>query len=276
MNRTPLYVASFAVVSLAALACNGTSTDGPAEGDDGLSVAQSNYTVEPEDKAAIGKIRAAVQDVNVSHVKFEADVAAPKNSVGSHSANGVRLGGVDWFQKWPGGVNADHSWSNGTEPGKRCMWASLLRFEAISNDLPDEVTEFMASYSAWGGGFYNWVDDYTKSTSSDASQARLWSWRTSLTKWISATARDGSCYLPTRNGVIKYMAACKEQVAGGGEMQGCSMSITPDEDVVSDSDAGSDASDAGSPGSDASDAGSPGSDASDAGSSGSTSSSSGQ
>jgi hypothetical protein len=236
MNRTPLYVASFIVASLAALACNGTTTpDGSNGSDEGLSVAQSNYTEEPEDKAAIAKIRAAVQDVNVSHVKFAASVAAPKNSVGGHSANGVRLGGVDWFQKWSGGVNADHSWSNGTELGKRCMWASLLRFEAISKDLPDEVTEFMSSYSAWGGGFYNWVDDYSKSESGDASQARLWAWRTGLTKWISATAKDGSCHLPTRSGLIKYVATCKEKVAGGGEMQGCNFNITPDDDEISGS-----------------------------------------
>jgi hypothetical protein len=213
------------------IACNSEQVP-EGDGLDAPGVANENYTIAPEDKAAIEKLRVAVKNLDQAKVSFEANTPFPKNAVGSVS-NQIRLFGIDWFQKWPGGLSADHSWSNGTDAGKRCMWASLLRFEAIAKDAPEEVVDFVASYRAWGGGFYNWVDDYSRPDSyGDGSKARLWAWRTGLSKWISATTRDGSCILPTRKGLIAYVAKCKAQVADGSEMQGCSVDIYPADDVV--------------------------------------------
>ena len=136
----------------------------------------------------------------------------------------VSLFGVDWFQKWPGGVSADHDWSKGSEAGQRCMWAAVLRFEAIMKEPPAELKQFLSEYDKWRGSFYNWVDDYSKDESSgDASHARLWAWRTGLTKWISGAAKDGSCYLPTRTMVVEYVAACKEHAASNDGEMPCSL-----------------------------------------------------
>jgi hypothetical protein len=76
----------------------------------------------------------------------------------------------------------------------------------------------------WGGSFFNWNDDYAEADWGDASGARLWAWRTGLIKWISQTARDGSCHLPTRDMVVRAATACLATGASAdGEIQGCSV-----------------------------------------------------
>lgn len=207
--------------ALATLGCSAGSQD------DDTGSEESNLT---GSEASFAKIRDAVKDVEQEHVSFSESVKAPIESAGTGAqADKVSLFGVDWFQKWAGGKTADHDWSIGSEYGKRCMWASVARFEAIMKDNPPpELAAFLAEYTKWSGGFYNWNDDYGgksedgKPAVGDAKSARLWAWRTTLTKWISATAKDGSCYLPTRSMVVKYVAACKAHAAdNAGEMQGC-------------------------------------------------------
>lgn len=222
MRREALSFTVLALVAcLSPLAGCAVETD-DAEGGEG----EENLTSDQVDAKRIEAIRkVVVQDVEVSKVSFSKRAKAPVKSAGSgyRSEAGPSLYGVDWFQKWPGGVNADHGWENGTEYGKRCMWAANLRFEAIMKDPPAELRAFLAEYTRWGGSFYNWVDDYSKpEASGDASQASLWAWRTGLTKWISAAAKDGSCYLPTRKMVVDYVKTCNDhQKTNDGEMQGC-------------------------------------------------------
>jgi hypothetical protein len=214
-------IGCFFSVSLV-VACGMNTTDEDAQGVSDLSA----------DSNGMAKIRAAVKDVEQEHVVFTDDVTAPNESAGGGArTEHVSLYGVDWFQKWAGGRSADHDWSIGSTYGKRCMWASVARFEAIMKDPPPELTAFLADYSKWSGSFYNWNDDYGGTSADgepawgDARGARLWAWRTGLTKWISATAKDGSCYLPTRKMVVDYVSACKEHVASNdGEMQGCEAS----------------------------------------------------
>jgi len=194
----------------------------PSEGGEDV-VEGADMALSSDDESRLEVIRKMVSNLDEEKVAFGADVKAPEQSAGSgHRAAKGSLGGVDWFQKWPGGVSADHGWNNGTEIGKRCMWAAVARFEAIMQNPPAEYLELRANYSGWGGSFYNWVDDYSKpEAGGDASTARLWAWRTGLTKFISAAAKDGSCYLPTRQLLIDYSKKCAERVASGAEMQGC-------------------------------------------------------
>lgn len=214
---------AFALLGTSILA--GCSADATSEGgEDDVDADESALTDAQKDERRVTVIRNKVQNVDEEHVVFNKRNKAPVKSAGSGARGEVAsLYGVDWFQKWPGGVNADHGWDNGTEYGKRCMWAAVLRFEAIMKDPPAELKAFLAEYTKWSGSFYNWVDDYSKPESyGDASGARLWAWRTGLSKWISAAAKDGSCYLPTRQMVIDYAKACKDHAAdNNGEMQGC-------------------------------------------------------
>ena len=193
--------------------------------DEEIADDESALTAEQKDESRIKAIRANGSPTSRrSTSTFSSRTKSPVKSASSGARNETTsLYGVDWFQKWAGGVNADHGWENGTELGKRCMWAAVLRFEAIMADPPAELKAFLAEYTRWGGSFYNWVDDYSKPEAyGDASTARLWAWRTGLSKWISAAAKDGSCYLPTKQMVIDYAKTCKEHAAqNGGEMQGC-------------------------------------------------------
>ena len=197
-----------------------------AASDEETAQGEQNLT---EDEERLEKIREAVEDVDQEHVVFADDVVAPSSSAGSGARGEIAsLYGVDWFQKWAGGRSADHGWENGSEHGKRCMWASVARFEAIMKAPPPELADFLAEYDPWSGNFYNWNDDYSGTSEDgqpafgDARGARLWAWRTGLSKWISATAKDGSCYLPTRKMLVKYVNACKQHAtSNAGEMQGC-------------------------------------------------------
>jgi hypothetical protein len=212
-----VFPVAVALASLAGCAAQTEQVDDAEQSEDAL-------TEQERDDRRIAKIREKVANVDEEHVTLDRRYNAPARSASSGARmEGVSLYGVDWFQKWPGGVSADHGWENGTEIGKRCMWAAVLRFEAIMKDPPPELKAFLAEYTRWSGSFYNWVDDYSKPESyGDASGARLWAWRTGLSKWISAAAKDGSCYLPTKQMVIDYAKACKEhQASNAGEMQGC-------------------------------------------------------
>lgn len=218
--------AAFALALLGTFAITGCATEAgdPADGEDGVGEDESALNEAQRDERRKTVIRNKVADVDVSKVSFHKSSKSPSSSPSSGARNETAsLYGVDWFQKWPGGVNADHGWENGTEYGKRCMWAAVFRFEAIMKDAPAELKTFRAEYTQWGGGFYNWVDDFSKPEAyGDASSARLWAWRTGLSKWISAAAKDGSCFLPTKQMVIDYAKACKEHAAGNdNEMQGC-------------------------------------------------------
>lgn len=226
MNRTALVaIATVALCAFAGCAADTESTEGDVEqGEDNLTQGQ-------RDERNMKRIRDAVKDVEQEHVTFpvRSTKSPSANPSSGFSGEHASLYGVDWFQQWPDGVSADHGWENGTDLGKRCMWAAVLRFEAIMKDAPPELVAFLGEYDQWSGNFYNWVDDFSGKSASgeaaggDASGARLWAWRTGLSKWISQTAKDGSCYLPTRKMVVDYAAACKEHVASreDKQMQGC-------------------------------------------------------
>jgi hypothetical protein len=165
---------------------------------------------------------AAARDVDLAHVVFDDALAAPERYTYPR-ADGFNLGGTEFWQKWSGGHSPTYSYAEGTEPGRRCMQASAIRFETIMADAPEELVA-LKDETNWGGSFFNWNDDYAEADWGDASGARLWAWRTGLIKWISQTARDGSCHLPTRDMVVRAAAACLATGASAaGEIQGCSV-----------------------------------------------------
>ena len=163
---------------------------------------------------------AEARDVDKHRVVIDPDLPAPAYDY--PSADGFRLSGTEFWQKWPDGLNPTYSYSAGTELGRKCMLASAIRFEAIMADPPEALVQ-LRDESNWGGSFFNWNDDYSLSEWSDGSSAQLWAWRTGLIKWISQTNRDGSCYLPTRAIVEQAAEDCLDTAAtDDGEIQGCS------------------------------------------------------
>lgn len=164
---------------------------------------------------------ADARDVTKPVVRFLAGTVAP-TSYDYPDGNGFSLSGTEFWQKWSGGHNPTYSFSEGTDAGRLCMQASAIRFEEMMKDPPAELVQLDADTN-WSGSFFNWNDDYSDpSAYGDASGARLWAWRTSLIKWISQTAKDGSCYLPTRDMVIRAATSCLATGASAsGEIQGC-------------------------------------------------------
>ena len=162
-------------------------------------------------------------DVSIHRAEFPEDLAAPASYMYPQvGGSGFSMGGTEFWQKWSGGESPTFSYSKGSEFGKRCMYASARRFEAIMTDPPAGLLELKEN-SNWGGSFFNWNDDYALSDWGDGSKARLWAWRTSLVKWISQTNKDGSCYLPTLEMVEVLIDKCSSTAASSdGEIQGCS------------------------------------------------------
>jgi len=188
-------------------------------------------------RVAFGQLAAAVRarciadpyaearDVTKLHVTFPDGTAAP-TSYDYPEGGEFNLGGTEFWQKWSGGHNPTYSFSEGTDAGRRCMQASAIRFEEIMKDPPADLVTLNADTN-WSGSFFNWNDDYSEPTLfGDARGPRLWAWRTGLIKWISQTAKDGSCFLPTRDLVERAAKACLDTATrnANGEIQGCSAS----------------------------------------------------
>lgn len=163
------------------------------------------------------------RDVTVHRVVFPAGSPVPEGYDYPNSGGApFSLGGTEFWQKWSGGQNPTYSFADGSDNGKRCMYASARRWEAIMAVVPESLVD-LREQSGWGGSFFNWNDDYSNDSWGDGSGARLWAWRTSLVKWISQTNKDGSCYLPTLQMVEALVVDCMAQAeSSDGEIQGCS------------------------------------------------------
>lgn len=137
-------------------------------------------------------------------------------------AEGFSLGGTEFWQKWEDGLNPTYSYSAGTVAGRKCMYASARRFEAVMATQPEALIKLRED-SNWSGSFFNWNDDFSpENANGSARGAVLWAWRTSLVKWISQTGTDGRCYLPTLEMVESAADNCLTKgQSNDGEIQGC-------------------------------------------------------
>ena len=218
---------SFCLLASVAAGCAAAATDETSSG-------SSDLTSTGDD---LSRLREAVKNVDQEHVVLDASITTPSADVteGSKDAT-TSISGLDWYQKWAGGKTADHTWSDGSAAGKRCAWASVLRFEAIAGegDANGELAALVAAQKTWDGTFQNWNNDYGgktidgKAAYGDASGAYIFAPRADVTKWVSATAKDGSCYLPTKSMLVEYLTTCKTQVASGTDMKGCEAPATSD------------------------------------------------
>jgi len=196
----------------------------------GCAAAEANVVEGSSDLTSadpIEALRAAVQDVDAPRVAL-AGLATPAADLTDGTRGElVSLSEIDWHQKWPGGRSADHAWERGGEAARRCAWASLLRFEAIFAAPPAELVALRTRVRSWSGVFHNWNDDYSGASGKgqpaygDAKGARIVATRDDLAKWVSATAKDGSCFVPTRKMVADWAAACAAQATETGGIKGC-------------------------------------------------------
>ncbi len=161
------------------------------------------------------------RNVNQAIVVLADDTLPPESYAVPPQDSGMNLGGTEFWQRFPGGEMPLFSYPGGTELGRRCMYASAVRFSTIMADPPAEILQVLETTN-WSGSFFNWNDDFSGGDGS-ASGARLWAWRTGLIKWISQTNSDGTCHLPTRDMLIAAAEDCLATAERSeGEIQGCS------------------------------------------------------
>lgn len=184
------------------------------EGETGTDTGTSDLT---GDDASVAAIKKAVSDLDAEHVEIPDSIKAPNidASTGATSEDSSVFG-IDWYQKWAGGKSADHDWQNGSDFGKRCAWASIARYELLMKAEPDALAALRTSHPKWDGSFTNWNDDYGGKTADnkpaygDAKSAGIKTTPSGAAKWVSATAKDGSCYLPTKKMLLGFAASCKD------------------------------------------------------------------
>lgn len=223
MSTTHFLFPLLLVSSLAACAApeyegsNGDRADEFAEADGGLVEDDDSEDDEiPENDGF-----ALARDVDLAHLIFEETVVAPEFYSVPEQDTEMNLGGTEFWQRWPDGEMPTFSYSIGTDVGRRCMYASAIRFSTIMANPPQEILDVLET-SNWGGSFFNWNDDYSGGEQT-GSGARLWAWRTGLIKWISQTDADGSCHLPTQEMLVEAATDCLDTAARDeGEIQGCS------------------------------------------------------
>ena len=165
---------------------------------------------------------APARDVTLPVIFIDPDVPAPSYEAARNITSGFGLGGTEFWQRWEGGHNPTFSYTAGTELGRKCMYASARRFEAIMTEAPESMVGLLEN-SNWSGRFFNWNDDYSHETSRQRPRgAALWAWRTGLIKWISQTGADGSCFLPTLEQVERAARSCQSRAdSSDGEIEGC-------------------------------------------------------
>ena len=188
--------------------------DSEAAEDDGVDT-----EAEP-DEPEVDPAFVEARDVELPMVVLDPSIPAPESYDYPPSDLAASLGGTEFWQRWSGGHSPTFSFSEGTEAGRKCMQASAIRFEAIMSDPPESLVRLREDTN-WSGSFFNWNDDYSKSTWGSGN-ARLWAWRTGLIKWISVTTADDTCLLPTRAMVESLAANCLSRAeTSEGEIQGC-------------------------------------------------------
>lgn len=174
----------------------------------------AEYIPEPTDPWADAK------NVDLGVIQLDPDLEAPDYE--RASVDNFNLGGTEFWQRWPGGENPTFSYSVGSDFGRKCMYASARRFDAIMGDPPPAMVELKES-SNWSGRFFNWNDDFSdESATRRPSGAVLWAWRTGLIKWISQTSKEGACFLPTYDMVERAANNCLATAErDDGEIEGC-------------------------------------------------------
>lgn len=164
---------------------------------------------------------AAAYDVSLPVIYIDPSVPVPDYER-PQGVDGFSLGGTEFWQRWSGGHSPTFSYSAGTELGRKCMYASARRFEAIMQEAPESMVNLKAT-TGWSGSFFNWNDDFSDEAAYQRPRgAVLWAWRTSLVKWISQTGADGSCFLPTLEQVERAAADCQSTGdSNDGAIEGC-------------------------------------------------------
>ena len=218
MNRR-IALWSIALGTLVVAGCAATANEEvTSSGEDAFS--QSDV----DNDATLQALQAAAADVN----QYEINVAAiavptPNASVGAQ-VNGFSTRGLDWFRNPEVSYPSNKDWSQGSDTGKKCQWAAIMRFQKIFADPPPEAIAMRdLPGGAWHGSFWSWTDDYA-STDAVGVPTASYAWSSGLWKWIGASGKDGLCRLPTKTMVARMMSSCLAQAsANNGDPKGCRM-----------------------------------------------------
>jgi len=211
MSRTTVALfASFVVVAASAVACSAQSGEEAASQEGAYSQYNPNGG-DAGDGGEAGSLADEAPGVELDDKGF------PKNKY----VNGYSFSGCEY---WPYAVSAspypDHIvW--GCTPGsspeaQKCMAAGMRRLAVILKDPPPELQKVKEKYGI--SSFFNWNNDYYGAPEGRSGSERIWLYNGRLIKWMSATNRDGTCKLPEKSDLVKFLNRCLE---GDAERPGC-------------------------------------------------------
>ena len=216
---------AIALGALALVACTQATTQDEESGVAADSAFSTSQLAEMRaNDPTLKKLQTLAADVEQYEIDVS-DVPVPT----ADAAGGVTLdsgygtSGLDWFHTPTASYPDNKRWSQGSDIGKKCQWASIFRFEAIFSNPPAEGAE-TRSASSWRGRFWSWTDDYAGADQEIQDPTNSYAWSSGLWKWIASSGKDGKCRIPTRSMVAEMMKACTAQArANDGDAKGCRM-----------------------------------------------------
>jgi len=136
---------------------------------------------------------------------------APRELSDDEWIGDFHLGGFEyWPYKEPEPLYPDKirwGFRGGTPQAERCMAAARKELVAILQSPPEELVALRAKHRIQS--FFNWNNDYTDAARVAKPLFRgLWLYEEGLIKWISETAPDGTCTLPTREDLVRFAKGC--------------------------------------------------------------------
>lgn len=209
--RTPGLAVSFVLIATTALACSSKSEVDDTESQEG---AYSQYN--PRSDAGDGGEGGVDVQSEAPGVELDAN-GMPKN----RSMNGFSFGGCEY---WPYAVSASpypDSIVWGCSPGsspeaQKCMAAGMRRLAVILQNPPEQLKKVKEKYRI--SSFFNWNNDYYGAPEDRQGSERIWLYNGSLIKWMSGTNRDGTCKLPEKEDLIRFLDRC---LTGDETRPGC-------------------------------------------------------
>ena len=90
------------------------------------------------------------------------------------------------------------------------------RLAVILQNPPEQLKKVKEKYRI--SSFFNWNNDYYGAPEGRNGSERIWLYNGSLIKWMSGTNRDGSCKLPEKEDLVRFLDRC---LTGDDTRPGC-------------------------------------------------------
>lgn len=209
-RRIPAVLAAAALAALSTAACSSAQEDEAASQEGAYSAYDPRAATNADGGDGGDGGPAASWASEAPGIELD-DKGFPKNKY----VSGYSFSGCEY---WPYAISAspypDHiQWgcTSGSAEAQLCMAAGMRRLAVILSDPPPQLEQVKQKYGI--SSFFNWNNDYYGAPAGRSGSERIWLYNGRLIKWMSATNRDGTCKLPERADLVRFLDRCLQGTA---------------------------------------------------------------